>query len=93
MPHHLTCPHCHHHVPRGVHLCRECHAEIEYGTPPMLILLVLIAATFVGIEVTALTALPWLGVLAAAVLVAGLCAWFAWLFRDRVVFNRVYRLL
>ncbi|WP_118184222.1 hypothetical protein [Paraburkholderia phosphatilytica] len=93
MSHHLICPHCHHHVPRGVHICRECHAEIEYGTPPTLILLVLMAATFVGIEVSALTALPWLGIVAAAGVIGGLCAWFARLFRNRVVFNRIYRML
>jgi hypothetical protein len=90
---HLICPHCHQHVRGGVHASRECQAEIGYGTPPSQILPVLVPAMFAGIEVTGLTAVLWPGFPAAALIVAGLCVWFARLFRNRVVFNRVYRCL
>jgi hypothetical protein len=44
----IKCPHCHTTVPRGATVCTGCQAEVEYGTPGTMIVLLLIAGLFGG---------------------------------------------
>lgn len=87
----LTCPHCRNNVPRGATVCSGCQAEVEYGTPQAMFVIVLIIAAVVGVKVGIwFSSVSWLGwVAAAAVTVGGFIAC-GKLFKDRVNFKRVY---
>lgn len=44
----LLCPHCHGEVSHGAKVCRGCQAEIEYGCPPMLFVILMMFTAFLG---------------------------------------------
>jgi membrane protein implicated in regulation of membrane protease activity len=90
----MTCPHCHSHVPRGALVCTGCKAEIEYGAPGRIMMVIaLVAAVIAGFLLSQiLPFLPWW-----SVGLAGMIAFFgaAYLtgkyFGNRIVFYRHYR--
>ncbi len=86
----IICPHCHTGSNHGVTVCVGCQAEVHYGASREAVMFVFVAAivcgTLVGSQLQATAG--WLT--GAAVLVAGMWA-ISRLFRDRVVFKRVYR--
>jgi len=76
---HLTCPHCYAEVPHGARVCRGCHAEVEYGPPGWLIVVLLIFS---------ISFRSW--VVGIGVFIIGLVL-LAYIFKDRVVFKRGYK--
>ena len=89
----LMCPHCHGTVPHGAKVCRGCQAEIEYGTPPLLYLVLLIASIYLGYKSShiwpvSLSFLSW--VVGIGVFIVGAIL-FEKIFKDRVVFDREYK--
>ncbi|WP_286071450.1 hypothetical protein [Stenotrophomonas sp. 57] len=85
----IICPHCHTGSNDGVRVCVGCQAEVHYGASKEAVMFVFVAAIICGalvgsrLQATA----GWLT--CGAVLVAGMWA-ISLLFRDRVVFKRVY---
>ncbi|MCE2594425.1 hypothetical protein K6Y31_06320 [Motilimonas cestriensis] len=88
----LTCPHCHNSVPRGATVCSGCQAEVEYGSPQAMFIIILIIAAAAGIKVGIwFSSASWLGwVVAVAVVIGGMVV-SGRLFKDRVNFKRVYK--
>lgn len=89
----LVCPHCHGDVPRGARVCRGCQAEIEYGAPPFLFLIVLIVSIILGVKTSgsvpeSLSFFGW--IVGVGAFIAGSIA-LTKLFEDRVSFKRIYR--
>ncbi|HFL1972378.1 TPA: hypothetical protein ACG3C3_001731 [Stenotrophomonas maltophilia] len=86
----IICPHCHTASNHGVSVCVGCQAEVHYGASREAYAVVFVAAlvcgAFVGSHLQATAG--WIS--GGVVLVAGMWA-MAQLFRDRVVFKRVYR--
>ena len=86
----IICPHCHTTSNHGVSVCVGCQAEVHYGASKEACVLVFVAAlvcgAFVGSHLQATAG--WIS--GGVVLVAGMWA-ISQLFRDRVVFKRVYR--
>lgn len=90
---HIECPHCRSEVPNGAKVCRGCQAEIEYGAPPFLYLILLAGAGWCGYKsydffYSGLSFLSW--VLAGGVFLLGSVA-LAKLFENRVHFSREYK--
>lgn len=89
----LLCPHCRNNVPRGATVCSGCQAEIEYGAPPIVFLISLVVSFAMGMETSrivpeSLSFLSW--VVGVGIFVAGLVG-AARIFRNRVIFKRIYR--
>ncbi|KVP98691.1 hypothetical protein WJ95_30630 [Burkholderia ubonensis] len=86
----LLCAFCHARVPRGATRCHGCGAQVEYGVPDALYVLVLIVALFAGS--TAIGALPaalvWMGVPVALFVLVGLSLLLRKRYRRRVSFRR-----
>lgn len=38
----ITCSHCRSQIPFGANVCKGCRAEIQYGTPPIVFLVLLV---------------------------------------------------
>jgi hypothetical protein len=86
----LICPHCHGNVSYGANVCRGCQAEVEYGTPRFVMVIVMIFSVFIGVK-TASALADWLGwIVGIAIFFAGVFAANT-LFRERVNFKRLYR--
>lgn len=85
----VTCPHCHSDVSFGAKVCKGCQAEIEYGCPPILFVILIIICAVIGYKVSDMTftILGW---------IAGGGLFFAgvWkmndVFKERVSFKRIY---
>lgn len=89
----ITCPHCREQVPHGAKVCRGCQAEIEYGCPPALYVVLIAIAGFVGFKTTAIMpdVLSFMGwVVGIGGFIAGgvLCHR---IFKNRVNFKRIYK--
>lgn len=86
----LKCPHCYRATPYGAKVCTGCAAEVEYGMPrAMLWLSILVAvplASWAGSHTH--VAVGW--TVFVGVVVGGLLL-VQPLFRNRVVFKRLYR--
>ncbi len=84
-----TCPHCHTTSNHGVHVCIGCQAEVHYGPPKGAGIAVVIAAIVCGVFAgTYLQAAGWI---VGVVVFAGGIWSLPRVFRDRVVFKRIYR--
>jgi hypothetical protein len=86
----VECPHCHSYVPHGAKVCRGCQAGMEYGTPPVVLLFVVLVAGFAAWYVGAAThaVLGW--IVFVALLASGVYG-STRVFRDRINFKRLYR--
>lgn len=91
MPDRLQCPHCHTAVPKGATVCTGCQAEVEYGTPGTLVVLLLVVALFGGYGVATKLESAIAGwVVGIALLICGGLA-FSKLFGYRAKFTREYK--
>lgn len=89
----LMCPHCHGAVPHGAKVCRGCHAEIEYGTPFLLYVALLIASLYLGYKSSntlpdSFSFLAW--AIGIGTFVAGGIL-FEKIFKNRISFKREYK--
>ncbi|MBT2785281.1 MULTISPECIES: hypothetical protein [unclassified Halomonas] len=89
----IVCPHCHGEVSHGARVCRGCQAEIEYGCPPMLFVVLVIFSVYLGYKTS--EALPeslsfagWV-VGVGGIILGGVLLTKA--FKKRVNFKRVYK--
>jgi len=89
----LTCPHCHNSVPMGASVCRGCHAELKYGPSRTIVSGLIVLAIVVGTIVSSI--LPHSMSIAGWIVGIGTLGFLYTrvnrIYRDRVVFKRVYR--
>jgi hypothetical protein len=86
----VTCPHCHGAVSHGAKVCRGCQAEVEYGPPPFLYLVLLIISMILGFKVSAILPEFFGWVVAIACFASGLIGLNKF-FKKRINFKRIYR--
>lgn len=86
----VVCPHCHTNVPLRARVCTGCHAEVEYGTPRLVLLILISVAAAVGITIGTSTHLV-VGLAVFILLSVGLVNGCDKFFKDRVSFKRIYR--
>ena len=48
----ITCPHCLSEIPHGANVCRGCRAEISYGTPGIMMLLLFIVPIIISVFIS-----------------------------------------
>lgn len=89
----LVCPHCHNTVSHGASVCRGCQAEVEYGTPRIVFIVLLVVSVVMGFKTTesvspSFSFLGW--VVGVGFFVAGIVL-LTKFFADRVNFKRIYR--
>jgi len=89
----LTCPHCHNSVPMGASVCRGCHAELKYGPSRAIVfgsvILAVVAGSIVGsILPHSMSIVGWIvGIGTLGFLHTRVRS----IYKDRVVFKRIYR--
>jgi len=104
---HIICTHCMTAVPHGATVCRGCKAEVEYGVSQGMCTVLSVASALLGLVVVgALDSIrerfstldnfsPTTGIALWGIAVIALYAGGRYLLRkwykDRVVFNRIYR--
>ena len=87
------CPHCYELVPTGAKVCKGCQAEIEYGTPGFIALIIFFISIVLGISASTLieggnSFLGWgIGIVVFFALFIG----FEKTFSNRVKFKRIYK--
>ena len=86
----LKCPHCHETVPIGATVCKGCQAEIEYGTPFFIALIIFFISVFLGVKVSDLGN-SYLGWGAGIVVLILLFIGSEKIFSNRVKFKRIYK--
>ncbi len=88
----MTCPHCRTSVHVGASVCTGCQAEVDYGTPRFVMILIPIAAFFLTGQIANLLSIDanWLGWTIFALLVVGGGFGAKKLFKNRKSFKRVY---
>jgi len=84
-----TCPHCYDEVPHGASVCRGCQAEISYGGPRYLSIVIFIVAALSGAKVLEFTS-PTVAFTAMVIIFAVGAALTHKLFKNRVRFKRRY---
>ncbi|MFN4056401.1 MAG: hypothetical protein ACK4GU_16195 [Alishewanella aestuarii] len=89
----IVCPHCHGSVPHGAKVCRGCQAEIQYGCPPTLFLVLIVITAFLGFKISAvlpdfLSFMGWVVGIGGFVLGSILLNR---VFEKRVNFKRIYK--
>ena len=90
-PNHMKCPHCHTEVPFGATVCTGCQAEVEYGTPGILVLLLLVAGLFGGYFASTKFGSSTVGWAVGIAIVVGGGFLFSKLFASRTEFTRQYK--
>lgn len=97
----LSCPHCMNNVPWGARVCRGCHAEISYGTPPFIAITLTVLSVVAGFvvgklfhDLLSITNSTVLWIVCGATTLLGW--WFSFkncrrFFRERTWFKRIYK--
>ncbi|WP_137938632.1 hypothetical protein [Chitinivorax sp. B] len=90
----FKCPHCHVGVPDAAKVCPGCNAEIEYGTPMRLKLLIVSLVAIIGLSGSAELpeSLIYIAWIIGIVIGLGLLALARRFFANRVAFKRVYKM-
>lgn len=95
----LICPHCKSEIPYGAKVCRGCQAEIQYGTPFWALMVVFFSGIFIGLIVSSIVN-DLIGIKILSSIVWALITLLSWYklwtyvnkyFKDRVIFERMYR--
>jgi hypothetical protein len=86
----LKCPHCHEIVPMGATVCKGCQAEIEYGTPLFIMLIIFLISVLLGVAASDLGN-SYLGWGVGIVVLILLFVRSEKIFSDRVKFKRIYK--
>jgi hypothetical protein len=86
----LTCPHCHTQVSFGAHVCTGCHAEVYYGPPRAMRVLLGFTALFIAFFIGYLTNFI-VGVIAFVAVKVGGWRYLLSMYRDRSEFIRLYK--
>lgn len=85
-----TCPHCHGSVSRGASVCRGCQAEVEYGAPKASFIVAFFLSLFLSAKAAEI--LPdWIAVSVFIISMTVGIFGATHLFKDRVIFKRMYR--
>ena len=87
------CPHCYEIVPAGAKVCKGCQAEIEYGTPYFVALIIFFISVVLGISASSLIegGSSFLGWGTGIVVFLSLFIGSEKVFSKRVKFKRVYK--
>ena len=90
----MVCPHCRGNVPHGAKVCRGCKAEIDYGAPGGLFLVLAVICVVVGYKTYAAVpdSLWYLGWVVGIASFMGGSALLEKIFSKRVKFKRDYRI-
>ncbi|MBL1321039.1 MAG: hypothetical protein COA63_008280 [Methylophaga sp.] len=86
----LKCPHCHETVSIGATVCKGCQAEIEYGTPIFIVLIIFLISVFLGVAASDLGN-SYLGWGVGVVVLVSLFVGSEKIFSNRVKFKRIYK--
>lgn len=88
----VTCPFCKTLVPRGATVCKGCNAVVEYRTPPLMYIVLIVVSIFAGLKIPNIVGLnvPFASVIVGLLFFIFVCYLSSQIFASRIHFERSY---